>query len=68
MKIYRILEVIWLALACIGLLMCVYNIISKDNQGAIYFLVFTLVSGLMYALRKRQRIKYEQAQEKKKTS
>ncbi len=59
-KTFRILEIIWLVMACIGVIMCAYFIITKDNQGAIYFLIFTLASGLMYAVRKRQRIKFSQ--------
>jgi hypothetical protein len=38
----------------------------KDNEGAIYFLVFTLACGLMYSIRKRQRMKHEAAQQKSK--
>jgi hypothetical protein len=65
MKIFKILEIVWLALACIGVIMCVYNIVMKDNGGAIYFFVFAIVSGLMYALRRRQRVKFEKAQAEK---
>ncbi len=61
-KIFKILEIVWLALGCIGVLLCVYSIIKKDNEGAIYFLAFTVVSGIMYAVRKRQRVKFENAQ------
>jgi hypothetical protein len=62
MKIFKVLEIVWLALACIGLIMCIYTLINKDNSGALYFLVFTIVSGLMYALRKHQRKKMEKSQ------
>jgi hypothetical protein len=61
-KIFKILEIVWLALGGIGVLMCAYSIITKDNEGAIYFLAFTIVSGVMYAVRKRQRVKFEEAQ------
>ncbi|MGQ0828019.1 MAG: hypothetical protein ACT4ON_06460 [Bacteroidota bacterium] len=61
-KTFRILEIIWLVMGCIGVVMCAYNIVMKDNRGAIYFLAFTFVCGLMYAVRKRQRKKFEAAQ------
>ena len=61
-KLFKILEIIWLVLGCIGIAMCAYNIIAKDTNSAIYFLLFTFVSGVMYAVRKRQRIKFENAQ------
>jgi len=65
-KTFKILEVIWLLMGCIGIGMCVYNIIMKDNRGAIYFLGFTLVCGIMYSVRKRQRKKFEAAQQQEK--
>ena len=61
-KTFKILEIIWLVLGCIGVLMCGYFIIVGDKQGAIYFIIFTLMSGLMYSVRKRQRIKFEKKQ------
>ena len=61
-KIFKILEIIWLVIGIIGILMCAYSIIAKDNRSALYFLVFTVVCGVMYSVRKRQRLKYEAAQ------
>ncbi len=61
-KTFKILEIIWLVMGFMGILMCAYNIMAHDNMGAIYFLVFTLACGLMYSVRKRQRIKFEAAQ------
>ena len=61
-KTFKILEIIWLAMGFVGVVMCAYSIIIKDNQGAIYFLVFTFVCGIMYAVRKRQRMKFEAKQ------
>ena len=64
-KIFRILEIVWLVMGCIGVLMCAANIVAKDTRGAIYFLVFTFAAGLMYAVRRRQRIKFERSQKHK---
>jgi len=61
-KMFRILEIIWLVMGGIGVIMCAYFITMKDNEGAIYFLVFTAVCGIMYSVRKRQRKKFEAAQ------
>jgi uncharacterized membrane protein len=63
-KAFKILEIIWLILGIIGILMCVYFIIMKDNQGAIYFIIFTVVCGIMYSVRKRQRLRFESNQKK----
>ncbi|MBA3706440.1 MAG: hypothetical protein H0W84_11255 [Bacteroidetes bacterium] len=62
-KIFKILEIIWLIMGCIGIIMCGYFIVMKDNQTAIYFLIFTLVCGIKYAIRKRQRIKNDASQQ-----
>ena len=58
-KTFKILEIVWLVMGCIGVVMCVMNILAHDNRSSIYFLIFTFVSGIMYAVRKRQRKKFE---------
>lgn len=64
-KMFRILEIFWLIIGLVGVVMCSYSIITKDSKGAVYFLVITIASGLMYAVRKRQRIKFEVAQKER---
>jgi hypothetical protein len=64
-KTFRILELVWLIMGCIGVLMCASNIVIQDMRTSIYFLVFTLACGMMYAVRRRQRIKFEAAQKAK---
>ena len=64
-RTFRILEIIWLIMGAIGVGMCIYFIIMKDNEGAIYFLVFTGICGVMYSVRKRQRIRHEAAVKEK---
>jgi hypothetical protein len=63
-KMFKILEIGWLVMGCIGILMCSYSIVTKDIQGAKYFLGFTVVCGILYAMRKRQRVKFEQQNRK----
>ena len=62
---FRILEIFWLVIGIVGVVMCSFSIIEKDSKGAIYFLVVTFASGLMYAVRKRQRTKFEAAQKER---
>ena len=54
-KMLRVLEMVWLVIGCIGLISFAYAMIVGRKDQAIYFLVFTFVSGIMYAVRKRQR-------------
>jgi uncharacterized membrane protein len=63
-KMFKILEIIWLAMGCIGIVMCVYSLVIKDNRGAIYFLGFFVVCGIMYTVRKRQRRNFENNQKR----
>ena len=64
-KTFKILEIIWLVIGCIGLFMCIYSLVIKDNRSAVYFLAFFVVSAFMYLVRKRQRINFERAQKQK---
>jgi hypothetical protein len=61
-KIIRILEFTWLIIGIVGIIAGVYKI-SKDGWAeGIYFLAFTLVAGIMYTLRRRQRKGFERDQ------
>ena len=64
-KTFRILELVWLFMGCVGVIMCAFSIISGDNRGSIYFLVFTFACGLMYAVRRKQRMNFEASQKQK---
>lgn len=59
MKMFKVLEMIWLIIGIIGVLMIGYFIIVKDKEGAVFFIIFTLVAGIMYSVRKRQRVRFE---------
>jgi inner membrane protein involved in colicin E2 resistance len=59
MKMFKILETAWLVIGLIGVIMIGYFIINKDKEGAIYFAIFTVVAGIMYSVRKRQRIRMQ---------
>jgi len=60
-KMFRVMELLWLGMGCVGVLMCAYSIVIKDTRSAIYFLVLTFMGGLMYSVRRRQRLKHEAA-------
>lgn len=65
-KVFRILEILWLVMGCAGVILCAMNIIAKDTRTSVYFLIFTFVCGIMYAVRRRQRMKFEAALQKEK--
>lgn len=58
-KVYVFLERLWLVAAVLGIACVVYFLIMKDNDSALFFFGFFILSGLLYILRKRQRVKYQ---------
>lgn len=59
-KIFIFLERLWLVAALLGLGLTIYFLITKDNDSAVFFLGFFILSGLLYLLRKRQRVRYQE--------
>lgn len=62
-KAFKILEIIWLVMGIVGLIMFVYAMVMGDRTGAIYFIVFFIVCGLMYSVRRKQRLRFNQKKE-----
>ncbi len=58
-KIFIFLERLWLGAAILGVLAVIYFILTKDNDSALFFFGFFILSGLLYILRKRQRVKHQ---------
>jgi hypothetical protein len=58
-KMLRVLELVWLAVGFVGLAAFVYAMVSGRRDQGIYFLVLTFVSGVMFAVRRRQRKRAE---------
>jgi uncharacterized membrane protein YfcA len=58
-KVYIFLERLWLVAAALGVGCVVYFLITKDNDSALFFFGFFILSALLYLLRKRQRVKYQ---------
>lgn len=65
-KVFRVLEILWLVMGGVGIVLAAYFILEKDRQGALFFIIFTLVSGIMFSVRRRQRKRFEAAQQKQK--
>jgi len=64
-KVYIFLERLWLVAAILGIACVVYFLIMKDNDSALFFFGFFVLSALLYLLRKRQRVKYQKFLENK---
>ena len=58
-RIFIFLERLWLVAAILGVACTVYFLVTKDNDSAVFFLGFFILSSLLYLLRKRQRVKHE---------
>ena len=59
-RIFLFLERLWLVSAILGLLLTVYFLVMKDNDSALFFLCFFVLSSVFYLLRKRQRVRHSQ--------
>ncbi len=64
-KIFIFLERLWMVAAIIGVLCVVYFLLMKDNDSALFFFGFFILSGLLYLMRKRQRVRYQKFLNKK---
>ena len=58
MKILRILELSWLTIAIVSIFIGAYVYNTQGFGEAKWFFIFTLVAGVMYAVRRKQRISY----------
>ena len=58
-KIFIFLERLWLSAAAIGVLCVVYFLLTKDNDSAVFFFGFFILSALLYLMRKRQRVRHQ---------
>lgn len=55
-KFFRIMELIWLAGAIIGVAAAVYFLIIKDSDSALFFVAFFIISSVMFLTRRYQRV------------
>ena len=59
----RILEKVWLIIGLLGLIMAVYSFFCSARDKSAYLLMITLVSAVMFYVRRKQRIRFEAQEE-----
>ena len=59
-KTLLILEKLWLVIGFVGLVMAIYSFFNSASDKSIYLLLVTMVSGVMYYVRRKQRIRFEE--------
>ncbi len=60
----RTLEIAWLCITVLSLMIAVYQFFKEGWESALWMLFVTLIAVVMYTIRKKQRIRYEQKDEK----
>jgi hypothetical protein len=63
MNALRILEISWLVFGLLGVGLCFYNLAIDGVAAAAWPLLFTLIAGVFYTVRRKQRIAYEKQQQ-----
>jgi hypothetical protein len=63
-KYLKISELIWLLTAIVGVGIVAYVMTTEGFEGNYYLLILPLMSGVMWMMRRRQRMKFEQGQQK----
>lgn len=58
-KLFKLMERVWLIGVLIGIAGVVFFLIKKDNDSALYFFGFFILSSVLYLLRKKQRKRHE---------
>jgi len=64
-KYLKISEYIWLATSVISVGIVAYVLISEGFKGNLYILVLPVMAGVMWMMRRRQRMKLEQQNKEK---
>ncbi len=59
-KIFIFLERLWLVAAILGILCVIYFLILRDNDSALFFFGFFILSSVLYLMRKRQRKRHQE--------
>ena len=62
MNALRILEISWLVFGILGVGLCFYNLTVDGFAAAAWPLLFTMIAGIFYTVRRKQRIAYEKQQ------
>lgn len=67
-KMFLLAERMWLVGIAIGVIGAIIFLIMRDNDSALYFFGFFILSAVLYMLRKSQRKKHEAYLESKKNA
>jgi len=62
-KFIRFLERVWLVIGLTSLVVGIYETITLGIATSYMFFMFTIIAGILYTLRKRQRIRMEEETE-----
>ncbi len=60
----RTLEIAWLCITILSVGIAVYQFFNEGWESALWMLFVTLVSVVMFSIRRKQRIRYENKDEK----
>jgi hypothetical protein len=60
----KTLEIAWLCITLISIGIAIFQFFEEGWQSALWMLFVTLISFIMYTIRRKQRIKYESKDEK----
>jgi hypothetical protein len=63
MNTLRILEISWLVFGIISIGLCIYNLAIDRLVDAVWPLIFTVIAGIFYTVRRKQRIAYERSRQ-----
>ena len=60
----KTLEIAWLCITLISIGIAIFQFFEEGWQSALWMLFVTLISFIMYTIRRKQRIRYESKDEK----
>jgi hypothetical protein len=60
----RTLEIAWLCITVLSLVIAIYQFFKEGWESALWMLFVTLIAVVMYTIRRKQRMRYEQKDEK----
>ena len=60
----RILELAWMAIAIVTGLVTLYLLITQQFSEAIFMIICSTIAGVMYFVRRKQRIRYDSLRSK----
>ena len=61
----RTLEIAWLGIAIITFGVAIFQFFSEGATAALFMLFITFIASMMYMLRKRQRIRFENREQQR---